>query len=91
MLRQPSHLFSESGDGLKTFFLRLLEAPVRMAEAMAVGFEARGRVEDSMVEPWVVEVEGRSGSSASLLHFLFLHKNGLTLKQITGRSSQQFL
>lgn len=61
------------------------------AEAMAVGLEARGRVEGSTVEAWVVEVEGRSGSRASLLHFLFLHKNGLTLKHITGRSSQQLL
>lgn len=46
---------------------------------MAVGL-LMGMVEG--MEACVAEVEGTSGSRANLLHFLFLHKKGLTLKAI---------
>lgn len=54
-----------------------------MAEAIAVGLDV-GRPDGKAPGTCAVEVDGMSGSRANLLHFLFLHKKGFTLKAISG-------
>ncbi|MPC25306.1 hypothetical protein E2C01_018412 [Portunus trituberculatus] len=86
----PTHLFSESSDGRSTFFLRVLEeAPGRPATA-TVGF-AMGSVDGLVGGPGGMEVEGTSGSSAILLHFLFLSSLATRLREVEGASPSTLL
>ena len=61
--------------------MRVLEEVAGRPATATVGL-AMGRVDGLVGGPGGMEVEGTSGSSAILLHFLFLYKKMLTLETI---------